>query len=955
MGNSASREAAVLDAIQRNDVRKLRQVCSSNVSPAMFLSPLTAEALRHAFAPPFENSKPPPSPPARYEAWIGSAPLHIAATLTGTSVLTIMLQLLGETEGITSDMYSVRDAASLTPLSRAVRASNLNAINVLLDAGVVIEEVHCDGQNESAEPFTWSHLRYAAACGLVQVLKLLLQRGADADSWGRDGKRPVHLAVEAGHLECVKVLLERDQAIDKDIERPIRAVSKYFVRECTVPAQENDAGEMAAAVLRDMEGAGTGTGILNAMQVALQDAMRGLAATQGRAAAQRTSTDRGASLLHLACSHSRPRVLKFLLSFDIFASSIEEMNDSGKTAVFMAIRHGSLECLELLVSTGARLDARDIENWTTLHEAVKAGDERIEILSYLLGEHNFDVNVVDDDGWTPLHVAARFSSTKAVDILIKAGCDVNARTEDKQTALLLASAQATSAEVFRQLLANGADLSLHRDMPLTPGRLILGRKDFNQLCILLDHLMTMDERTRLEVIDLESSSETGDTLLHVCVHEQNLGATTRLLAVGVEPDMKNHEGVGAIHITCKNGNVEIVEALLSSSADPNLVRGDGMMPLHIACDSGKVDIVKVLIQHGADMNQIVSQQGRYQGFSPLMFAARLGHEEIISILIEAGAQLNRSKADGFTALHLAAINGNIQACRCLVEAGADYSIADETGYSPLQLATRHNNLDVVRVLLESSVEPNSYGSLGLTSLHIASFICDAHLIWLLIRGGADVNVVNDDNATPLHIAAGREQGRVSMQLLLVNGARSDVVDNEQDTPLHNACYKGLSQNVRLLLRRGADPSPANRNNVTPLHLAAAAGSEETVEALLKYGADVNARDVNKKTPYRVAAERKHRKVMILLFRVMTITLDEIAPMETFAYSGEKGAENVFCVICQNSLISDEETRTLPCLHTYHDECIMGWFGGEKLTSHDSCPLCQRSVLPESTSPYRPRQ
>lgn len=955
MGTSVSKDAAVLDAIRSNDARKLRQVCSSGTSPALFLTPLTAETLQQVFAPLSADFKTTSSLPTRYEAWVGSAPLHIAATLKGTSVLAYMLQLLSEMEEVTSDMYSVRDAASLTPLSRAVRAGKLGAINVLLDAGVSIEEVHCDGENERGQPSMWGHLRYAAACGLCRVLEVLLQRGADADVWGDDGKRPVHLAVEAGHLECVKVLLARDRATDNENGRRLRAVGKYFVRECTMTEQRDDSGGAAAAVLREVEAVEIGRDVLNAMQVALQDAVRGLGAARGSAASQRLSRDRGASLLHLACSHSRPRVLEYLLSLDEFARGIEEMNDNGKTAIFMAIRHGSFECLKLLVDAGAKIDTRDIENWSTLHEAVKAGDERIEILNYLIDECKFDVNTVDDDGWTPLHVAARFSSTKAVGILIKAGCDVNARTEDNETALLLASAQASGAEVLRKLLANGADLSLHRDTRLTPGRLILGRKDFYQLCILLDHLMTMGEQARLEVIDLESRSETGDTPLHVCVNEQNLDATTKLLAVGAKPDKKNYEGISALHITCKNGNAKIAGALLGSKADPDFARGDGMMPLHIACDGGKADMVKVLIQHSADVNRVVSQQGKYQGFSPLMFAARHGNGEIISMLIKAGAQLNQSKADGFTALHLAALNGNSLACKCLVDAGADYCLADETGYFPLQLAARHNQFDVVSVFLESNVEPNSCGSLGLTSLHIASFICDAHLIWLLIRGGADVNAVNDDNATPLHIAAGREQGRVSMQLLLVNGSRFDVIDNERDTPLHNACYKGLYQNARLLLCRGADPSPVNQNGVTPLHLAAAAGSEETVEALLKYGADVNTRDVNNKTPYRVAAERDHRRVMVLLFRVMTIGLEEIAPKALFSNSSVAGANDVFCVICQNSFINNEETRTLPCLHTYHDECIMGWFGSEELACHDSCPLCQRSVLPGSTSPRRPQQ
>lgn len=978
MGAAASSEAVVLHCLHTNDARRLREHFARGGAPAVLLRPLTREVLQRVAGEGRARLGAPPL--ARVQEWVGQTPLHVAAARRDARILAEMLPLVAAAP---PPGLATRDAAGFTPLSRAVNARAPAAARLLLAAGASPDEAH---SQDARSPAAWSHVRHCAAAGVPDVLRVLLRHGADCHEWGADGRRPVHLAVEAGHLECVKALLEADGVAPRGVKAPppsgakrIRAVANYVLRECTVPHAAEPVDPSAAPAPGVAEAA-TESGdesatvevdttapapppdvrgdILSALQTALQDAVRGMhaaAAAPERVSSYRSNRDRGATLLHLASAQAHAHVLRYLLTLDEFAGAIEDMNDSGKSAIFMAIRHGSLECLKILITAGARVDSTDIENWTALHEAVKAGDDRVDILQYLIEECEIDINAVDDDGWTALHVAARFSSEKAVDILVKAGCDIDAKTEDNETAVLLASAQATSAEVLRKLLQNGADLSVHRDTALTPSRLILGRKDFDQLCILLDHLKTLDEQQRTEVIDLESRSETGDTLLHLCVLEKNAEASAKLLAVGAKPDEKNHDLIASLHTASKNGNADIAEALLKAKGDPNIVRGDGMMPLHIACDSGHADVVDVLIKHGADVNRCVSQSGRYRGFSPLMFAARLGDGEVTTLVIKAGADMNLRKADGFTALHLAALNGNTVACRNLIEAGADYRVADETGYFPLQLATRHNQFDVVSTMLQANVKADSCGRLGLTALHIASFICDARLIWLLIRGGANVNAVNSDNATPLHVAAGREQGRVSMQLLLANGAKLDVLDNEQDTALHNACYKGLYQNVRLLLRRGAHASPENENQVTPLHLAAAVGSEETVEALLKYGAGVDKRDSNGKTPYRVASEHNNRKAMILLFRAMGISLEEIAPRETFGGgdSPRTSADEVLCVICQTALLPGEEVRTLPCQHTYHDACIMAWLGGEELTRHDSCPLCQKSVLPESSSPRLP--
>jgi len=65
--------------------------------------------------------------------------------------------------------------------------------------------------------------------------------------------------------------------------------------------------------------------------------------------------------------------------------------------------------------------------------AIKAGRPTDEVISKM--KWWFDFNLKDNDGWTPLHYAARYSYERLTQILIKNGAEVNARANDGNTPL----------------------------------------------------------------------------------------------------------------------------------------------------------------------------------------------------------------------------------------------------------------------------------------------------------------------------------------------------------------------------------------------------------------------------------------------------------------------------------------------------------------------------------------
>ena len=68
-----------------------------------------------------------------------------------------------------------------------------------------------------------------------------------------------------------------------------------------------------------------------------------------------------------------------------------------------------------------------------------------------------DVMARTEDGWTPLHVAARRGTPENIEVLLAAGADVMARDEDGNTPLHSAAGRNAHAGVIEALLEARAD------------------------------------------------------------------------------------------------------------------------------------------------------------------------------------------------------------------------------------------------------------------------------------------------------------------------------------------------------------------------------------------------------------------------------------------------------------------------------------------------------------------
>ncbi|CAB0033834.1 unnamed protein product [Trichogramma brassicae] len=300
-----------------------------------------------------------------------------------------------------------------------------------------------------------------------------------------------------------------------------------------------------------------------------------------------------------------------------------------------------------------------INQLAAVHRLLRAAQEltfEYQIIFVLMTQTMVDVR--DNKGNTPLHLALRYENKKATELLLKAGADPNLADAKGSTPLHIVSQECRCYGLAQVLF---------------------------KICDELNQPLRVNARDKL-----------GNTPLHYEAQNACHGPSDLmelLLRLGADPNLANDAGITPLHIL-SNGLVQIHNLAREIFRICNGVDAQDesdFEPLNL-------DGLSLLLSRGADPSSANSH-----GWTPLHNICKLDNglvEAFLEICDENDRTLpiNARNEDGDTPLHVALGSGNL--VESLLRRGSDLSLANEEGSTPLHvICKREKDADVLAAKL----------------------------------------------------------------------------------------------------------------------------------------------------------------------------------------------------------------------------------------------------------------
>lgn len=558
--------------------------------------------------------------------------------------------------------------------------------------------------------------------------------------------------------------------------------------------------------------------------------------------------------------------------------------------------------------TDAYLDRLD--GLSDIHVATRRGD--LTAMKAVLAARPEAVEATGHMGQRPLRVAVERGDLAAIDLLLRAGANVDSRRSLGDTPLFVAP----TAAVARVLIDAGASrttrdrslryplhwaaqfsrpdvLALYLDLPEAATiRDLDGHTALHWACGAADayHIQEGTPRTTLTCVrylidagaDVNARGKTGNV---------------PLLGVAMMPDMTKELRDGELKYTPEMPQVqlEIVRLLLQHGADPHLANNMEHSPAEIASPEVKKlfsDTARMgreaagtqstyrTMTHHADGTPapVVVTRTHLPGTDPTGTTGSANFVELLVVNLDRHANEEAPHEDayddededdeyedaydddddddGVAPENVLATLFSLTRQRSPAEAK---SFEDELdGFAEIFTATRQLDIPRMTAILAANPEAvRARGHMGRTPLHLATQKGSLDAMGLLLQAGAEIDAARPRGDTPLFWAP----TALAAGALLYMGASNAVRDSAGRAPLHWAAQFSRYDVVQLLIHEHKDPVDLrDGNGCTPLHWVCGADgfyhqasvttrdTRSTVQYLLTAGADVNARTESGSVP-----------------------------------------------------------------------------------------------------------
>ncbi|KAK4076779.1 uncharacterized protein Triagg1_4382 [Trichoderma aggressivum f. europaeum] len=502
-----------------------------------------------------------------------------------------------------------------------------------------------------------------------------------------------------------------------------------------------------------------------------------------------TTSDDEDSPLQVAVQYSRLESAKLLIAAG--TSVAPNSNREIAAPLEVAASHGSSDMTNLLLSYGAPIDSKGLNEHTPLQMACTRGN--FAAAESLLRHRDFRDYITPDLPSQPLMIAVQRGHHKITEALLRHGADPNAGEDDGRPVLWWA--------VMKERIDNC--------------RLLLAHK--------ADPNLVLKERE--------------GTPLVIAIMLENMELVKLLVENGADVNQKiDYERTPVYMATYKN-HVEIVRYLLSHNADPNITWSNGITPLWHAARQGYSEIVRLLIEAKADIH---ARNDEY-GWTALHTV--FDSTETVRVLLEYGADINKMDKREATPLGLGINSNQVNAVKMMLsESKIEPNWSIPSTQRAIRRAVRDGYTDIVSSVLEAGANVDLVDDDNTQLAFWAMSRNDDNMIRTLIEFGADLSHKDKDGDTALHNI--RKQTPLASIRRVVNaGGKLDAMNNDLETPLISAIRACNMEVFNYFMTKtivvDTLNNPSFNKEGAPLHFACARGTLDMVKALIKNGADVN--------------------------------------------------------------------------------------------------------------------
>ena len=417
-------------------------------------------------------------------------------------------------------------------LIEATKGGNTEAVEFL------IKQLHIDVNTRSNEEPTASlkeeadkwheeddgniYLKHDAGCTALMIaccnndtdiVKLLLENGADPNIQSNLGFTALIYASCIGGIDCVRMLL--DHNADINLKKYSSGSSALFFASYT--------------------------GNMKLVKILLKQ----------KDVNTNIQRNDGATPLYIASQNGHLEIVERLLKKKVNPNSPRE---TGATPLYIASQNGHLEIVERLLQEDANPNTPNETGATPLFIASQKG--HLKIVERLL-EENADPNMPHETGATPLYIASQNDHLEIVERLLKENANPNAPRDNGATPLYIAS-QNGHLEIVERLLKENANPNTPCDDGATP--LYIASQN--------GHLEIV-ERLLKEKVNPNTSCDDGSTPLYIASQNGHLEIVERLLEKNANSNTPRDNGATPLYIASQKGHLEIVERLLQDNVNLN--------------------------------------------------------------------------------------------------------------------------------------------------------------------------------------------------------------------------------------------------------------------------------------------------------------------------------------------------------------------------------------------------